>query len=80
MLAKIIGNKSGTFGYNAETDTYEDLLKAGVIDPAKVVRTALQNGSSVARMLLTTDCIITEKPKKKDDEPAGGDEHMDEMM
>jgi chaperonin GroEL len=79
VLAKVAANKSAAFGYNADTDEFTDLMKGGVIDPAKVVRTALQNGSSVARLLLTTDCIITEKPKKKDDEMPAGDEHMDDM-
>jgi chaperonin GroEL len=61
---------SGNFGYNALTGEYGDLVKAGVIDPAKVVRTALENASSVARLLLSTNCIVTDKPKK-DDEGAG---------
>ena len=58
------------FGYNAATDTYEDLIKAGVIDPTKVVRTALQNAASVASLMLTTEALIAEK--QKDKEPAGG--------
>jgi len=62
--------KTGAFGYNAETDTFGDLMKDGVIDPAKVVRIALENGSSVARLLLSTDCAVAEKPKEKK-EPAG---------
>ena len=53
------------FGYNAKTDTYEDLIKAGVIDPAKVTRTALKNASSIASMIPTTDCVITEKKEPK---------------
>ena len=53
----------GNFGYNAATDTYEDLVKAGVIDPTKVTRTALQNAASVATLLLTSDALIAEKPK-----------------
>ena len=52
------------------TDEYEDLVKAGVLDPTKVTRTALQNASSVASMLLTTECMITDIPEKE--EPAGG--------
>jgi len=75
-----VENKTGAFGYNALTDEYEDLAKAGVIDPAKVVRTALQNASSVARILLTTDCCITSKPEDKDMGGGGGDhDHDDEM-
>jgi chaperonin GroEL len=55
------------FGYNAATDTYEDLLKAGIIDPTKVVRSALQNAASVAGLMLTTEAIIAEKPKEEKD-------------
>jgi len=80
VLAKVKA-KSGTFGYNADTDEYGDLVKDGVIDPAKVVRMALQNGSSVARILLSTDCLVTEKPKEEGDEnaaPTGGG--MEGMM
>ena len=58
------------FGYNAKSDTYEDLIKAGVIDPAKVTRTALKNASSIASMILTTDCVITEKKEPKPAAPA----------
>jgi chaperonin GroEL len=65
VFHKVTG-KSGAFGFNAQTGEYEDLVKAGVIDPTKVVRIALENGSSVARLLLSTDCIVTEKPKDKD--------------
>ncbi len=60
-------------GYNAATDTYEDLVKAGVIDPAKVVRSALQNASSIASLLLTTEALISEIPEEKKD--AGGHNH-----
>jgi chaperonin GroEL len=59
----------GSFGFNAATEEYEDLVKAGVIDPTKVVRTALQNASSVSALLLTTEAMIAEKPEKK---AAGG--------
>ena len=59
-----------SFGYNAKTDTYEDLIKAGVIDPAKVTRTARKNASSIASMILTTDCVITEKKEPKPAAPA----------
>ncbi len=55
----------GNHGYNAATDVYEDLVKAGVIDPTKVTRTALQNAASVATLLLTSDALIAEKPKKE---------------
>ena len=56
-------------GYDADKDTYCDLVKAGIVDPAKVVRTALQNAASVAALLLTTSCLITDIPKEE--EPAG---------
>ncbi len=79
VLAKIQA-KTGSFGYNADTDEYTDLVKDGVLDPAKVVRTALQNGSSVARVLLSTDCIVTEKPKDDDDDGGPGMDDMDGMM
>jgi chaperonin GroEL len=59
----------GAFGYNADTDTYEDLMKAGVIDPTKVVRLALQNAASVASLMLTTQAMVAEKPEEKH-EPA----------
>ena len=62
----------GGFGYNAATDTYEDLLKAGVIDPTKVVRTALQNAASVASLMLTTEAVIADKPKEEKDHGHGG--------
>jgi chaperonin GroEL len=52
-------------GYNAATETYEDLVKAGVIDPAKVVRNALQNASSIASLLLTTEALVSEIPEEK---------------
>ena len=58
-------------GFNAATETYEDLVKAGVIDPAKVVRNALQNASSIASLLLTTEALVSEIPEEKK-EPAGG--------
>ena len=60
----------GAFGWNAATAEYEDLIDAGVIDPTKVVRTALQNAASVAGLLLTTEALIAEKPKKE--EKGGG--------
>ena len=64
----------GNYGYNVATEKYEDLVKAGVVDPAKVTRTALQNAASVAGLLLTTECMITEIPEKKET-PAGGGGH-----
>ena len=66
----------GNFGYNALTDVYEDLVKAGVIDPAKVTKTATSNAASVAILLLTSDALIAEKPKQ---DKARDSEHDDEM-
>ncbi len=71
IVVNKVSEGKGGFGYNANTDTYEDLFKAGVIDPAKVTRIALQNAVSIAGLLLTTDCLVTEKPKEKDEMPAG---------
>jgi len=64
VCEKVLGG-SGNFGYNAATGDYEDLVKAGVIDPAKVTRTALQNATSVSTLLLTSDALIAEKPKEQ---------------
>jgi chaperonin GroEL len=63
VVSRILAGK-GAFGFNAATETYEDLEKAGVIDPTKVSRTALQNAASVASLLLTTEALIADKPKK----------------
>lgn len=71
MVVQNVKGKKGSYGYNAETNEYEDLLKAGVIDPTKVVRTALQNASSVAGLLLTTEVLIAEMPEPEK-APAGG--------
>ena len=67
VLAKVKESKEKNFGYNAATDTYEDLVKSGVIDPTKVTRTALQNAASIAALLLTTECVVVER---KEDKPA----------
>ena len=69
VVAKVKEGK-GDEGFNAATDTYEDLVKAGVIDPAKVVRNALQNASSIASLLLTTEAMVSEIPEDKKDAPA----------
>ena len=82
VVAKVRDMQSDE-GFNAATDTYEDLVKAGVIDPAKVVRNALQNASSIASLLLTTEALISEIPEEKKDAPAmppgGGMGGMDGM-
>ncbi len=72
LVVNKVAEGKGGFGYNAGTDTYEDLFEAGVIDPVKVTRIALQNAASIAGLLLTTDCLITEKPKEKGEMPGGG--------
>jgi chaperonin GroEL len=76
VVVEKVRSMSGAGGFNAASEEYEDLLKAGIIDPTKVVRTALQNACSVAGLLLTTEAVVVEKPKeKKDDAGAGaGDE------
>jgi chaperonin GroEL len=73
VLDKVI-NQTGSFGFNAATETYEDLEAAGVIDPTKVVRTALENATSVSGLLLTTEALIAERPKKDEHKhgPAAG--------
>ena len=72
-----VKNGKGAFGFNAASEDYEDLVKAGIVDPTKVVRTALQNASSVAGLLLTTEAMIAEKPEKKKDIPAMPHDHED---
>jgi len=72
VVEKVRSAKENTFGYNALTDTYEDLVQAGVIDPTKVTRTALQNAASIAGLLLTTEALIVEKKDDKPAAPAGG--------
>jgi chaperonin GroEL len=71
IVAKVKDGK-GDEGFNAATDVYEDLVKAGVIDPAKVVRNALQNASSIASLLLTTEALVSEIPEEKKEAPGGG--------
>jgi len=69
VVEKVRSNESATYGYNAQTDTYEDLVEAGVIDPTKVTRTALQNAASIASLLITTECVVVEK-KEEEKAPA----------
>ena len=79
VIDKVAGAK-GAFGFNAQTEEYEDLMKSGVIDPTKVVRSALQNAASVASLLLTTEAMIADKPEKKKSMPGmppGGMGDMD---
>jgi chaperonin GroEL len=73
VIGKIHESKEANYGYNAATGTYEDLVKAGVIDPTKVTRTALQNAASIAGLMLTTEAMISDIPEKKE---AGGGGHQ----
>lgn len=73
VVAEEVKKMKGSEGYNAAKDIYEDLVKAGIVDPTKVTRSALQNAASVAALFLTTECVITDIPKKE--EPAGGHGH-----
>ena len=66
VIAMIKSNASETYGYNAKTDTYEDLLQAGVLDPTKVVRSGLQNAASIAGMLLSTEAVVVDFDEEKD--------------
>ena len=75
IVVNEVRKAKGSNGYNAATDTYEDLLAAGVIDPAKVVRTALQNAASIAGLMLTTEALIAERPKAESGGGGGGHGH-----
>jgi len=75
VVGKVLENKSATFGFNAQTEQYVDLVADGVIDPAKVVRTALQDAASVAGLLITTEAAIAESPKKNPPPQMGGGDH-----
>jgi chaperonin GroEL len=70
IMEKILHNKDRNFGFNAATGVYEDLVKAGVIDPTKVTLSALQNAASISALMLTTECMICEVPEKS--APGGG--------
>jgi chaperonin GroEL len=75
IIVQEVKRRKGNDGYNVSTGDYEDLVKAGVVDPKKVTRTALQNAASIAGLLLTTECLITELPEKDKPAPAGGGHH-----
>jgi chaperonin GroEL len=79
VIGKIRENDNPNFGFNAQTDTYEDLVASGVIDPTKVTRTALENASSIASLMLTTEAMIAEIPEKKPPMGGGGPGHGPEM-
>jgi chaperonin GroEL len=72
VVGKITENKSQTFGFNAQTELYVDMIEAGIVDPSKVVRTALQDAASVAGLLITTEAMVAELPKDKPAMPMGG--------
>ncbi len=76
VICSKVADESGNHGYNAATDKYEDLVKAGIIDPTKVTRTALQNAASVSTLLLTSDALIAEKPKDDKKGHGHGDEDL----
>jgi len=80
IIGKIRENDNAHFGYNAQTDVYEDLVKSGVIDPAKVTRSALQNAASIAGLMLTTEAMVCEIPEKKAAPAPGGHGHGPEGM
>jgi chaperonin GroEL len=72
VVAQEVKRRKGNEGYNVATGVYEDLVKAGVVDPKKVTRAALQNAASIAGLLLTTECLVTEIPQKEKSGPAMG--------
>jgi chaperonin GroEL len=72
VLGRIRDSKENNFGYNAQTNQFEDLVKAGVLDPTKVARTALQNAGSIASLMLTTEALVAEIPEEKKESPMGG--------
>jgi len=72
VIAEEVKKLTGNMGYNAETDKFEDLVEAGIIDPTKVTRSALQNAASIAAMFLTTEAVVTDLPEKKDEHGHGG--------
>ena len=79
VVGKLRDTKGETFGYNAANDEYVDLVKAGIIDPTKVVRTALQDAASVASLLITTEAMVAEKPEPKGAAGGGMPPGMDGM-
>jgi chaperonin GroEL len=76
VAAKVLENSSANFGYDARMDRYCDMVKEGIIDPTKVVRTALENAASVATLLLTSDALVAEIPKDEKKPAGGGYEDM----
>ena len=79
VVGRLLEQKSNTFGFDAQTESYVDLVEEGIVDPTKVVRTALQNAASVAGLLITTEAMVAERPKADSAPgmPAGGMGGMD---
>ena len=75
LIVQEVKKRKGNEGYNVATGEYVDLVKAGVVDPKKVTRSALQNASSIAGLLLSTECLVTELPEKEKPAPAGHEGH-----
>ena len=80
LIAENVKNASGNEGYNVATEKYEDLIAAGVVDPTKVTRSALQNAASISGLLLTTECLISDVPEEAQEEPHSHDHGMGGMM
>jgi Chaperonin GroEL (HSP60 family) len=80
IINDVVSNSNASYGYNAATDEFGDLLQMGVIDPTKVTRSALQNAASVAGLLITTEAMVAEIPKKEEPPAPGAGGGMGEMM
>ena len=76
IVVREVLDRKGNVGYDVATEKYTDLMKAGVVDPAKVTRSALQNAASIAGLLLTTECLITDVPEEEKPMPDHGHDHM----
>ena len=72
VVSKVLANKTATFGFDAQTEQYVDMLSAGIVDPAKVVRVALQDAASIAGLMITTEAMVAEAPKKSAPAMPGG--------
>jgi len=79
VVVSKVAEQKGNFGYDALNDEYTDLVKAGIIDPTKVTRSALQNAASVSTLLLTSDALIADMPEDKKSGGGGGHGGMDDM-
>ena len=79
IVVQKVREGSGAFGFNAETEEYEDLMSTGIIDPTKVTRIALQNAASIAGLMVTTECMVTELPEKEKAAPMPPHGHGGDM-